>query len=162
MTFVIWLGLTCAFDEETGETSTTLLKTTSLCTAQTECPELMRALARPGAKAPLTCSAVGKACLAFMPRQKADRMISKAGISQLTRKSHITANSLWRDLDDTRKRKFAVDDEEHSDGLRCVSAPLFGPMAEVIGALSVSGLSVRITDQHMASLDKSLSAYRVI
>ena len=78
-------------------------------------------------------------------------MISKAGISQLTRKSHITANSLWRDLDDTRKRKFAIDDEEHSDGLRCVSAPLFGPKAEVIGALSVSGPSVRITDQHMAS-----------
>ena len=86
-----------------------------------------------------------------MPRQKADRMISKAGISQLTRKSHITSNSLWRDLDDTRKRNFAIDDEEHSDGLRCVSAPLFGPKAEVIGALSVSGPSVRISDQHIVS-----------
>ena len=58
---------------------------------------------------------------------------------------------MWKDLDATRKRQFAVDDEEHSDGLRCVSAPLFGPKSEVVGALSVSGPSVRISDQHMVS-----------
>ena len=139
--------------QETGETSNLALVENDelVYLAQTECPELMRALARPGAKAPLTCSAVGKACLAFMPRQKADRMIAKAGVSQLTRKSHITTASLWRDLDDTRKRQFAIDNEEHSDGLRCVSAPLFGSKGEVIGALSVSGPSVRISDQHIAS-----------
>jgi len=38
--------------------------------------------------------------------------------------------------------------------LRCVAAPLFGAKAEVIGALSVSGPSVRISDQHMASFGK--------
>ncbi len=62
--------------QETGETSNLALVENDelVYLAQTECPELMRALARPGAKAPLTCSAVGKACLAFMPRQKADRI----------------------------------------------------------------------------------------
>lgn len=139
--------------QETGETSNLALVENDelVYLAQTECPELMRALARPGAKAPLTCSAVGKACLAFMPRKKAESLISKAGIAQLTTKSHITSTSLWRDLEDTRKRQFAVDDEEHSDGLRCVSAPLFGSNSEVIGALSVSGPSVRISSQRMAS-----------
>merc|ERR1712178_623226 len=83
--------------QETGETSNlALLENSELVyLAQNECPELMRALARPGARAPLTCSAVGKACLAFMPRKVSDALIASSGISQMTRKSHVTAESLW-------------------------------------------------------------------
>ena len=139
--------------QETGETANlALLENSELVyLAQNECPELMRALARPGARAPLTCSAVGKACLAFMPRKVSDALIASSGISQMTRKSHVTAESLWRDLDAIRKRQFAFDDEEHSDGLRCVAAPLFDKSGIVIGALSTSGPVVRITDQKLQS-----------
>jgi IclR family acetate operon transcriptional repressor len=138
--------------QETGETSNLALVENDelVYLAQTECPELMRALARPGAKAPLTCSAVGKAALAFMPRQQAEQMIDKAGILQMTRKSHVTAASLWRDLDQIRNRGFAFDNEEHSDGLRCVAAPLFNKGGEVLGAISVSGPSVRVSDQKLS------------
>jgi IclR family acetate operon transcriptional repressor len=138
--------------QETGETSNLALVENEelVYLAQTECPELMRALARPGAKAPLTCSAVGKAVLAFLPRTQADQMIEKAGISQMTRKSHVTAASLWRDLDTVKRRQCAFDDEEHSDGLRCVAAPLFSVTGEVLGAVSVSGPSVRVTEQQLA------------
>jgi IclR family acetate operon transcriptional repressor len=138
--------------QQTGETSNlALIEDGELVyLAQTECPELMRALARPGAKAPLTCSAVGKACLAFMPKEDALRLIKRAGISQLTSKSHVTLESLLADIEVCAKRQFAYDDEEHSDGLRCVAAPLFGAGQEVIGALSVSGPSVRVSDQAMA------------
>ena len=96
--------------QETGETANlALLENSELVyLAQNECPELMRAIARPGARAPLTCSAVGKACLAFMPRRDADAMIASSGISQLTRKSHVTADSLWRDLGVIRKRQVCV------------------------------------------------------
>jgi len=137
--------------QETGETANLALMENGelVYLAQNECPELMRALARPGARAPLTCSAVGKACLAFMPRKDADAMIASAGISQMTRKSHVTAESLWRDLDAIRKRQFAYDDEEHSDGLRCIAAPLFDKSGMVIGALSTSGPVVRIADQKL-------------
>ena len=44
---------------------------------------------------------------------------------QMTRKSHVTAASLWRDIETIKKREVAFDDEEHSDGLRCVAAPIF-------------------------------------
>lgn len=139
--------------QETGETSNLALveEDELVYLAQTECPELMRALARPGAKAPLTCSAVGKVALAFMPRAQTEQMIGKAGIKQMTRKSHVTASSLWRDLETIRKREFAFDDEEHSDGLRCVAAPIFGSSGEVMGALSISGPSVRVTEKQMAA-----------
>jgi IclR family acetate operon transcriptional repressor len=144
--------------QETGETANlALLENSELVyLAQNECPELMRAIARPGARAPLTCSAVGKACLAFMPRRDADAMIASSGISQLTRKSHVTADSLWRDLGVIRKRQVAYDDEEHSDGLRCVAAPLFDKAGMVIGALSSSGPLVRIPDHKLQSHAKTV------
>ena len=139
--------------QETGETSNLALveEDELVYLAQTECPELMRALARPGAKAPLTCSAVGKVALAFMPRQQADQMIAKAGIQQMTRKSHVTAASLWRDIEAIKKREVAFDDEEHSDGLRCVAAPIFEVSGQVMGALSISGPSVRVTEAQMVN-----------
>ena len=64
-----------------------------------------------------------------MPRQQADLMIAKAGIQQMTRKSHVTVASLWRDIEAIKKREVAFDDEEHSDGLRCVAAPMLKPLA---------------------------------
>lgn len=142
--------------QQTGETSNLALMEDGelVYLAQTECPELMRALARPGAKAPLTCSAVGKACLAFMPKEDALKWIKQAGISQMTSKSHVTLDSLLGDLEVISKRQFAYDDEEHSDGLRCVAAPLFASGREVIGALSVSGPSVRVSEQSMAQFGK--------
>lgn len=144
--------------QQTGETSNlALIENGELVyLAQTECPELMRALARPGAKAPLTCSAVGKVCLAFMSKAEADMLISQAGIKQMTSNSHLTAESLWQDLDATHKRQFAFDNEEHSDGLRCVAAPLFASDNKVIGALSVSGPSVRVSEQMMTQIGRTV------
>ena len=137
--------------QETGETSNLALVENNelVYLAQKECPEVMRALARPGDQAPLTCSAVGKAILAFLPKQQAEDMITKSGIIRMTRKSHITDASLWVDLEQIKMRVVAFDDEEHSDGLRCVAAPLFGHRDQVIGALSVSGPSVRVSKKKL-------------
>ena len=142
--------------QQTGETSNlALIEDGELVyLAQNECPELMRALARPGAKAPLTCSAVGKVCLAFMPRKDAIELVKSVGIAQMTSKSHVTLDSLVAELDVIAKRQFAYDNEEHSDGLRCVAAPLFSKGAGVVGALSVSGPSVRVSEPSMAQFGR--------
>lgn len=138
--------------QETGETSNlALLEEGELVyVAQVECPQLMRALSRPGSAAPLTCSAVGKACLAFMPLPSAKKAIERHGLKQLTFKSHTSTDSLMRDMERIRQQGFAFDNEEHADGLRCIASPVFDANARPIGALSVSGPSVRISEQQMA------------
>ena len=143
--------------QETGETANLALLENSelLYVAQVECPQLMRALSRPGSSAPLTCSAVGKACLAFMPLPKVKALIDEHGLKQLTFKSHTTKDSLLRDLEKIRQQGFAFDNEEHSDGLRCVASPVFDANARPIGALSVSGPSVRISEQLMAQMGRT-------
>ena len=118
---------------------------------------MMRALARPGVKAPWSCSAVGKACLAFMSRPEAERLVSDQGVVQMTAKSHVTTNTLWEDIAKVQGQYFAFDDEEHAPGLRCVASPIFDSSARVIGALSISGPSVRVGQASMQQIGKTVS-----
>ena len=64
--------------QETGETSNLALVENDelVYLAQTECPELMRAREAVQRPSPVL---QGQSLSAFMPRQKADRMIRKAG-----------------------------------------------------------------------------------
>ena len=86
--------------QDTGETANLALieEDELVYLAQVESSQMMRALARPGVKAPWSCSAVGKACLAFSSRPEAERLVGYQGIVQMTGKSHVTAQSLWDDI----------------------------------------------------------------
>ena len=145
--------------QDTGETANLALieEDELVYLAQVESAQMMRALARPGVKAPWSCSAVGKACLAFLSRPEAERLISYQGIVQMTGKSHVTAQSLWDDIGKVQTQYFAFDDEEHSPGLRCVASPLFDNNAKVIGAISISGPSVRISQTGMTQIGRTVS-----
>ena len=48
----------------------------------------------------------------------------------------------------------SIDDEENSDGLRCIASPLFDSNSKVIGALSVSGPSIRIEEQKLPNFGR--------
>ena len=144
---------------DTGETANlALIEDDDLVyLAQVESSQMMRALARPGVKAPWTCSAVGKACLAFMGRPAAERLVKDQGVVQMTAKSHVTEASLWEDIAKVQGQYFAFDDEEHAPGLRCVASPLFDGEGNVIGAISISGPSVRIAQQSMPQIGRTVS-----
>ena len=71
----------------------------------------------------------------------------------LNPKSYRMAHPVYHktDIETIKKREFAFDDEEHSDGLRCVAAPIFGASGEVMGALSISVPSVRVNENQMVA-----------
>ena len=144
--------------QETGETSNLALIENNgnslMYVSQVECPQLMRALSKPGAKAPWTCSAVGKICLAYLKPDIAGHIIRQSGLSQFTRKS-ITDEAIFsKEMYKARKFGFAVDEEENSDGLRCIASPIFDSNSKVIGALSVSGPSARIEEQKLPNFGR--------
>ena len=145
--------------QDTGETANLALieEDDLVYLAQVESSQMMRALARPGVKAPWSCSAVGKACLAFMSRPEAERLVREQGVVQMTAKSHVTTNTLWEDIAKVQGQYFAFDDEEHAPGLRCVASPIFDSSARVIGALSISGPSVRVGQASMQQIGKTVS-----
>jgi IclR family acetate operon transcriptional repressor len=120
--------------------------------AQVECRQMMRALARPGARVAMHYSAVGKALLAHLSEAEVSEIVTRRGLARLTAKTVATAAQLQAALETVRRNGYAVDDEEHSLGLRCVAAPIFDEHGEAVAALSLSGPTVRISDDRMAAL----------
>ncbi len=120
--------------------------------AQVECRQMMRAFARPGARVPLHCSSVGKALLTAMGERELSRILHRRGLPKLTVKTRHTPAALRQDLALSRARGYAVDDEEHAVGLRCVAALVHDEAEQAVAAVSVLGPMARITDERIAEL----------
>jgi IclR family acetate operon transcriptional repressor len=124
--------------------------------AQIESREMMRAIARPGGRVKMHCSALGKAILSFLPDAEVSRILQGHGLAAMTPKTLTTPRGLRAELARTRARGFAIDDEEYAVGLRCIAAPLFDEHARPFAALSISGPSLRIHDGRIAALGELL------
>jgi IclR family acetate operon transcriptional repressor len=114
--------------------------------AQVECRQMMRAFARPGSRAPLHASAVGKAILSTMSDRALSRILHQRGMPRLTPKTITTPAGLRIQLEQVRTAGYALDDEEHAVGLRCIAAPIFDETGETIAAISASGPMARIIE----------------
>ncbi|OOY06904.1 transcriptional regulator [Thioclava sp. F36-7] len=112
--------------------------------AQSESREIVRAIAPPGGRVPVFCSAMGKAILTTWPDDDIVALAHRVGFHTLTSRSHRNISSLVADIQVCRERGYAIDDGEHATGLRCVGAAIWSPNGEAVGAISVSALSSRL------------------
>jgi IclR family acetate operon transcriptional repressor len=124
----------------------------AVCMGQVECRQLMRAIARPGGRVKMHCSGVGKAMLAFLPEREVGRVLERHGLPRATERTLTTPKALRADLEQVRARGYAVDDEEHAVGLRCVAAAILDEHGLPLAGLSVSGPTARIPDHRVALL----------
>lgn len=120
--------------------------------AQIECREMMRSFARLGARVPMHCSGVGKALLAAMDAPTFAQFARKRTLVQATPRSLATVAAVRRDIEATRARGYALDDEEHAVGLRCVAAAIYDEQGRAAAAVSLSGPKARIADARIAKL----------
>jgi IclR family transcriptional regulator, acetate operon repressor len=120
--------------------------------AQVECRKMMRAIARPGGRAMMHASGVGKALLAAMNAEEAEQIAAQHGLPGETGRTIRTIEGLRAELDLVRRRGYAVDDEENAIGLRCVAAAVYDEHAQPVAALSLSGPTARIADAMVAPL----------
>lgn len=140
--------------EESGETVNLAVEDEgqAIYLAQVECRQMMRAFARPGGRVPLHCSGVGKALLTRVNDRDLARILHRHGLPKLTARTLHTPAALRQDLADARARGYALDDEEHAVGLRCVAALVFDEGEQAIAAVSVLGPMARITDDRVGAL----------
>jgi IclR family acetate operon transcriptional repressor len=124
--------------------------------AQVECRQMMRAFARPGGRVPLHCSGVGKALLSVMSDAEIGRVLHQRGMPRMTVKTINTTAGLRADLAAAWARGYAIDDEEHAIGLRCIAAVIFNESAEAVAAVSVSGPMARISDARIPLLGQQV------
>lgn len=143
-----------ALMEATGETVNLAVLDGSegVIVAQVECRQLMRALAAPGRRVPLHCSGVGKALLAALSDSTMAPILRQQGLPRFTPMTLTTVKRLRTELAQSRERGYAVDNEEHSIGVRCIAAAIYDEHNETVGAISISGPAVRVTATRTASL----------
>jgi IclR family transcriptional regulator, acetate operon repressor len=140
--------------EEGGETANLYLEQDgeAVCMAQVECRQVMRAIARPGGRVKMHCSGAGKAMLGWLPESELTRVIRQHGLKRFTERTLDTPSRLRRDLERVRERGYAIDDEEHAVGLRCVAAAIFDEHGQPAAALSLSGPGARIGEGRLDEL----------
>jgi IclR family acetate operon transcriptional repressor len=120
--------------------------------AQLESHHSIRAFHRPGTRGALHASSLGKAIMASLPEKAVTQLLHRVGMKKFTERTIVDPQVLLADLAVVRKRGWAIDDQERAEGMRCVGAPVFNEHAEVVGALSVSGPTVRMTEERLGEL----------
>ncbi|GMO23743.1 IclR family transcriptional regulator [Bradyrhizobium sp. TM233] len=117
-----------------------------------ESREIMRSLTLVGGRVPMVTSGVGKAVLATYSDEDVGAVIRHHGMPRLTEKSIVRPSDLFKELEKIRKQGFALDDEEASMGLRCIAAVVYNDCAEPLAAISVSGMTSRLTDDRLPEI----------
>jgi DNA-binding IclR family transcriptional regulator len=117
-----------------------------------EAPGRLLARSAVGGRVPLHCTAVGKAKMAFLPESEIDRIIERVGLTAFTANTITDPEQLKAQLAVIRQCGYAIDNEEHEVGVRCVGAPIRDDLGSVVASCSVSGPAGRITDGRIAEL----------
>ena len=111
-----------------------------------------------GRKCPTYCTGSGKAILAFIARDKRKAIIATTERVRYTPSTITGAVALEKELVEIRARGFAIDNEEHEPGIRCVAAPIFDKSGAVIAALSVTNPAYRCSVETLHSYAPALLA----
>ncbi|WP_435365700.1 IclR family transcriptional regulator [Haloarchaeobius sp. DYHT-AS-18] len=101
-----------------------------------------------GKRAQLHSSAAGKAILANLPEHRRETLIEQVEFEQFTDKTIIYNEELREELATVRETGIAINDEETQTNIRALGAPIFDEDGVVIGSISVSGPTSRISDEY--------------
>jgi DNA-binding IclR family transcriptional regulator len=103
----------------------------------------MPMLSQVGGKVPTYCSALGRAMLAYSSPETIDKALA-GELARRTPRTLVNPDAIRRELAAIPDRGWAVEREEGSIGVSCVAAPIFGPLGDVVAALSVTGPSALV------------------
>ena len=120
--------------------------------SQMESHNPIRAFHRPGSRGAIHASGVGKALLSTLTDDEVRRILHKTGLERFTAKTLAEPDKLFAELEVIRARGWAIDDEERTPGMRCIAAPIYNEYGEAFAGLSVSGPTVRVTDERLGEI----------
>lgn len=99
---------------------------------------------RVGAILPAFCTALGKTLLSDLPESEVSGWAAAQTFPRMTPNTVTSAKRLLKELRAVRVRGYALDEEEHELGVRCVAAPVRNHEGKVVAAISVAGPTERM------------------
>ncbi len=101
-----------------------------------------------GGRLPAYATASGRVLLAALPDESLDALFARRPLPTLTARTISSLNQLKPELSLVRERGYAHDNQETSDGLECLAAPILDRTGQVVAGISVSFLSARASPEH--------------
>ncbi|WP_432861951.1 IclR family transcriptional regulator [Microbispora rosea] len=97
---------------------------------------------RIGRAVSLYASAVGKAILAYLPREDRDRLLAHVAFDRYTDTTITDRESFEAELAQVREQGWSVDNGEHDAYVMCVAAPVRDSRGKVVAAVSITAIEV--------------------
>lgn len=98
------------------------------------------------------CSGIGKMLLACLPKNERDHYLANGPFVALTQHTVIDPDALRKELVNTRRRRYALDDREIDLDLRCLAVPIFDDDGAAVAAMSISTRNPASPMKHLSRL----------
>lgn len=136
---------------ECGETSAVavLSKTHVVELDAVHCEHPVRVVPRVGVHLPVHCTAAGKMLLASESDEAQELLLKGVELKRYTPNTITSPEELKLELRRIAARGYAVDDEELDRDVRAVAAAIRDYSGRVVGAVVITGPSVRIGDERL-------------
>jgi IclR family acetate operon transcriptional repressor len=130
---------------------------------QVEGSHSVRMFTRLGSSALAHTTGSGKAILTHRPPEVIEKLYprTREPFEAPTPRTLTTLEALRDDFVRIRRRGYALDTEEHEEGVSCVATPVFDRTGLACGAISISGPTARIAQAGTAALGELLRRHAV-
>jgi len=105
-----------------------------------------------GFSAPLHAGATGRVLLAHLDAERRKSLLSHQPLERFTERTITDRRRLERELNKCLAQGFALSEGERLFNTSSIAAPIFGPDQEVLGVISVTGPSDRLTHGRCKSI----------
>ncbi|MFI5891738.1 IclR family transcriptional regulator [Actinoplanes sp. NPDC051513] len=122
-----------------------------VCIAQQESPQPLRHVVHVGDELPMWAGASAKVLL----RNATPGLLARIARSSPYGEQHVRRMQEW--IDEAAHQGFAVSHGEREEGLTAVAVPVLGRSGTVVAALTLSGPTMRFTDERIDTFVKDLT-----
>ena len=112
-----------------------------------EANQTVKVANRVGWRLPIHCTAIGKAQITYASEEELEKLGILDNMERFTPNTIVDKVEFVKHLKEVAKRGYALDNEEYDLGVKCVGVPLRDYTGRVVGGISVSGPSFRMTDE---------------
>jgi IclR family KDG regulon transcriptional repressor len=109
----------------------------------------VRVVPRVGARLPAYCTAAGKVQLAHMSEAELEQYLPARELKAFTPNTITEVDELRNQLKMISEMGYAIDDEELDIGVKCVSSAIRDYTNRIVGAVSISGPSMRLPQERI-------------
>jgi IclR family transcriptional regulator, acetate operon repressor len=121
---------------------------------ETEWP--LRMHLQPGSHVPLHCSASGKLLISFLPKDRRERMIQTLPLRAYSDRTITDRDRLRKELAVARRRRLAINDQEHLQGLIAIAVPVMLDRHRACAAIAVQAPVGRLTLDDLLAFEPDL------